>query len=148
MKELDDEGFKSAVTSLRVRIESAAKPHRRDIWRNSKAHNGGTGLAIAATTAATVMPDDLASWARIASGVGTFLIAMSRALDFGTRWRWSVNMNARYMVLLDQLDRVTVLPEADRAGALAAVYDSLAEIRASEDSIPGAGPPNLDKSKV
>lgn len=143
MDELDDEQYAAAISTLRARIESASKPHRRDIWRNSKAHNGGTALAIAATTAATVMPVDLSTWARVASGVGTFLIAISRVLDFGSRWRWSVSMNSRYTVLLDQLDRVTVLPPGERKAALIKVYDALANVRAAEDSVPGAGLPTL-----
>jgi hypothetical protein len=142
MGDTDDE-FEGAVSALRERIEEAIRPHRRDIWRNSKAYNGGTALAIAATTAATVIPANLVTWARIASGLGTFLIAISRALDFGTRWRWSVNMNARYTVLLDKLDRVAVLPISDRRRALVDVYDALAKTRALEESIPGTGLPSL-----
>lgn len=123
--------------SIRATLERAIKSHRG--WGDSVWHNGGTIVAIAATTVATVLPANYSIWARTAAGVATFFIAVSRALDFGTRWRWHLDMRARYSILLDRLDQVAVIPLAERAAILAKIYDDLARVRTQELAIPGAG---------
>ncbi|MEU9455840.1 hypothetical protein [Streptomyces sp. NPDC048277] len=70
--------------------------------------------------------------------MATFLIALLRALDFGSRWRWHLSMRARYTSLVDRVDRVAVLPPDQRSEALAQLYDELARIRAQERAIPGS----------
>ncbi|MFF4629676.1 hypothetical protein [Streptomyces griseorubiginosus] len=94
---------------------------------------------MAATTAATVIPADHAIWARIAAGVATLLIAVARALDFGARWRWHLNMRARYAILLDRVDKVALLPVNARSDALGQIYDELSKVRSLERGIPGSG---------
>lgn len=123
--------------AIRDTLERAIKSHRG--WGDSVWHNGGTGVALAATTIATVLPVNYSTWARGAAGVATFIIAISRALDFGSRWRWHLDMRARYYVLLDRVNQVAVMPPDDRARVLAAIYGDLARVRAQELAIPGSG---------
>ncbi|MEV7393400.1 hypothetical protein [Streptomyces sp. NPDC091215] len=138
MTAADESGLAQAAGNLRATVQRAARPHARAARIDSTWHNAGTGLALAATTAATILPSNFALWARVASGVATFLIALLRALDFGSRWRWHLNMRSRYASLVDRVDRVAVLPPDQRAEALAQLYDELARIRAQERAIPGS----------
>ncbi|GAA3872479.1 hypothetical protein GCM10023084_26800 [Streptomyces lacrimifluminis] len=98
-----------SAETLPETLRKAAKPHKRGAFIDATWHNGGTGLALAATTAA-ILPTSYSTWARIAAGSATFLIALLRALDFASRWRWHLNMRARYTSLVDRVDRVAVLP--------------------------------------
>ena len=134
---LEHENVDVVMDSLRKRVQAAARPHggKRDLLL----HNGSTMAAMAATTTATVLPVAYSTWARAAAGVATFMIAVGRALDFGSRWRWHLNMRARYAVLLDRIDQVGLLPYEERAKALSAIYDDLAKVRALERTIPGSG---------
>jgi hypothetical protein len=118
-------------------IKSAMRPHGGK--RDSLLHNGSTMAAMAATTAATIIPEGFSLWGRIAAGAATFLIAVARALDFGARWRWHLNMRSRYAVLLDRVDQVALLPVDQRADALSRVYEDLFKVRALERGIPGSG---------
>ncbi|MCI3934525.1 hypothetical protein [Streptomyces sp. AN091965] len=138
MGAVDESGTAQAADDLRATLREAARPHARGARVDSAWHNGGTGLALAATTAATVLPVGYSTWARVAAGVATFLIALLRALDFGSRWRWHLNMRARYTSLVDRVDRVAVLPPDQRAEALRQLYDDLSKIRAQERAIPGS----------
>jgi hypothetical protein len=122
---------------LRAAIAQAMRPHGGK--RDSLLHNGSTMAAMAATTVATVLPVDYSTWARVAAGAATFLIAVARALDFGARWRWHLNMRSRYAVLLDRVDQTALLPAADRAEALHGVYQDLFKVRSLERGIPGVG---------
>ncbi|WP_405809831.1 hypothetical protein OG729_34375 [Streptomyces sp. NBC_00210] len=94
---------------------------------------------MAATTVATVLPVGYTTWARIAAGIATFLIAVARALDFGARWRWHLNMRSRYSVLLDRVDQTQLLPVEGRAEALSKIYEDLSKVRTLERGIPGGG---------
>lgn len=129
----------ASIENLRRTIEKAARSHHRDARADSVWHNGGTGIAIAATTAATVLPATYSSWGRAAAGLATFLIAINRALDFGTRWRWHRTMRSRYQVLLDQTEQVLTRPTNEQGPALTHIYDELAKVRAQERTIPGTG---------
>lgn len=130
-------GIEQQTSRLADRIRRAMAPHGGK--RDSFLHNGSTMAAMAATTAATVIPADHAIWARCAAGTATFLIAVARALDFGARWRWHLNMRARYAILLDRVDRVALLPVEGRSAALVQIYDDLSKVRSSERGIPGSG---------
>lgn len=125
------------ASRLSISIKEAMRPHGGK--RDSLLHNGSTMAAMAATTAATIIPANYAIWARIAAGIATFLIAVARALDFGARWRWHLNMRSRYAVLLDRVDQVALLPADTRADALSKIYDDLFKVRSLERGIPGSG---------
>ncbi|MEU8604727.1 hypothetical protein [Streptomyces parvulus] len=122
---------------LTTSIQRAIRPHGG--LRDSLLHNGITMISMAATTAATIIPGDQSIWARISAGIATLLIAVARALDFGARWRWHLNMRSRYEVLLDRVDKVSLLPVDERRAALVQVYDDLAKVRSLERGIPGSG---------
>ncbi|WP_433893208.1 hypothetical protein [Streptomyces sp. CA-111067] len=129
---------------LTATIRAAMRPHGGK--RDSLLHNGSTMAAMAATTAATVIPDGHALWARVAAGIATFLIAVARALDFGARWRWHLNMRSRYAILLDRVDQAQLLPPGVRQEALSRIYDELSKVRGLERGMPGVGAVNQTAS--
>jgi hypothetical protein len=128
--------------------EQAIEQLRSDLKDGIKAHspradsiylNGGTVLALAATGTATLLPMSLSSWARVASAIATFVIALSRALDFGGRWRFHTQMRNAYVALRDRVNRLDVLPDADRSPAAAKIFEDLAILRTEENARPGSG---------
>ena|SRR5579862_2788196 len=126
-----------AIIRLRAELVENVKQHspRGDSFY----HNGGTVLALAATATATLLPMSLSIWAKVASAIATFVIALSRALDFGGRWRWHLQMSNSYRALIDRVDGLDVLPAADRPSAAKKIFDDLVKLRSKENSIPGAG---------
>jgi hypothetical protein len=133
--------FHASAEPLHRTLSQAVRSHQRGARTDSIWHNGGTMLALAATTTATVLPTAYSGWARAAAGLATFLIALARALDFGTRWRWHLNMRSRYQVLLDKTEQVLVLPADEQGAVVRQIYDELAKVRTQERAIPGTGTP-------
>lgn len=126
-----------AIANLQGELAQNVKKHSS--WSDSFYLNGGTVLALAATGTATLLPTHLSFWARVASAVATFVIALSRALDFGGRWRFHVQMANAYQGMLDRVHRLDVLPQADRDASAAKIFDDLAALRSKENARPGAG---------
>lgn len=127
------------IKVLREKLLKGVKNH--STRTDSFLHNGGTAVALAATATATVLPVQYSIWARVASAVATFVIAVARALDFGARWRWHLAMQNKYQTLLDCLDLAAALPETERAKSLQDIYQRLSALRARENTIPGSGLP-------
>lgn len=128
--------------------EEAIQQLRATLTKGIEAHsprgdsiylNGGTVLALAATGTATLLPMSLSFWARLSSAVATFVIALSRALDFGGRWRFHTEMRNQYMALRDRVDGLDVLPAAARSAAAAKIFEDLAALRTKENTRPGSG---------
>lgn len=126
-----------AIIKLRAELDKDVKAHSPT--GDSIYHNGGTVVALAATATATLLPMSLSIWAKVASAIATFVIALSRALDFGGRWRWHIQMRNAYRALIDRVDELDVLPAAGRPAAAKKIFDDLVDLRAKENSIPGAG---------
>jgi hypothetical protein len=70
-----------------------------------------------------LLPTSLSFWAKVASAIATFVIALSRALDFGGRWRWHIQMRNACRALEDRVNALDVLPDADRPTAAKKVFD-------------------------
>lgn len=132
--------FSEKLQKLRANVEREMEYHSPK--PDARYHNYGTALALAATGAATILPETLSIWARISAGIGTFVIALSRALDFGGRWRWHLEMRSQYMALRDRIDQIDTLPEEERIEAVKRIYDQLVALRVQEKSIPGTGAPS------
>lgn len=133
------ETFEVAICKLRRNVENCINLHSTK--GDSFFYNGGTVLALAATATATLLPSSLSLWAKIASAIATFVIALSRGLDFGGRWRWHLQMFNAYTALMDRIDELAVLPEPDRPASAKKIYEDLAALRTKENTIPGAGAP-------
>lgn len=104
---------------------------RLDAW----SYNIATVVALAATSAATIIPYPI--WAKVAAAVATFLIATTRAMDLGGRWRWRWEMRMGYQMLLDSTDEIKILPDDEKLAAFKKVYAGLEDMRKREGNIPG-----------
>jgi hypothetical protein len=122
-----------AIDEVRALLQDGRDKHspRLDAIR----YNYGTLIALAATSAATIVP--WAIWAKAAAAVATFIIALSRAMDFGGRWRWHWEMRMGYQALLDRTTELSALPDAEKLDMLKTIYDGLADLRKREGNIPG-----------
>ncbi len=126
-----------AINHLRAELAEDVKAHSPGA--DSIYHNGGTVIALAATGTATLLPMSLSFWARVASAIATFVIALSRGLDFGGRWRWHIQMRNAYRAMIDRVNGLDVLPNTDRPAAAKKIFEDVAALREKENSIPGAG---------
>src|SRR5206468_396252 len=100
------------ISSLRETLVKELKEHSPTM--DSIYHNGGTLLALMATGAATIIPASYSFWIKVSAAIATFIIALTRALDFGGRWRWHIEMKNGYQALIDRTDELRVLPDDEK----------------------------------
>jgi hypothetical protein len=129
--------FDEAIETLRQSLTASIKKHSP--LADSFFFNGGTVVALAATGTATLLPESMSIWARIAAAIATFVIALSRALDFGGRWRWHIQMGNEYTALLDRVNGLEVLQDAEQREAAKKIFEDLAALRTKENGVPGSG---------
>jgi hypothetical protein len=122
-----------AVDEVRALLQDGWAKHSPKL--DAIRYNYGTLIALAATSAATIIPWSI--WAKVAAAVATFIIALSRAMDFGGRWRWHWEMRMSYQALLDRTTEIGALPDAEKLDMLKKIYDGLADLRKREGNIPG-----------
>ncbi len=130
---------------LTERVQESVKAHspRGDGAR----YNGGTLFVLAATSGAAFLgPVELGAqgWVPpLLSGLAAFAVGAERALSFGPRWRYHLEMEARYKHVLDQIDFLNLtgdaLPEDERKRYYSEIMSDLHELRRREGMIPGAG---------
>jgi hypothetical protein len=106
-------------------------------------HNWGTGIALAASGAATVVAGINPIVGASLAALATFSIGLGRSLQFGKRWAWGLNRQNVYHALIYELNGAALL---DRAGQL----EKIAELyrRMAEERICGGIPPGADESTV
>lgn len=105
-------------------------------------YNGFTAMSLLATGAAAVVATSHPLVASALSAAAAFLIAISRALNFGGRWRWHLQRQADYSKLIYLLNEAALLDdERAQREAVRKVYDRLILQSASDASIPGSGEP-------
>ncbi len=108
--------------------------------------NGTTIVALLFTTLASLLASktisDLAqAWvAPTLSALAGLLIASDRALDFGSRWRFHIEMKNAYRAIKDMVAFYELLPEKDKPKFLADIWVALRSVRAREANLPNAGP--------
>ena len=104
-------------------------------------YNVGTGIALAASGAATVLSAlQLSVWATSTAAIATFFIAISQNLGFRKRWIWGLERAIRYSCMIYRLNALVYLtnePEIDQA--ILSIYDGMREERARDSDIPAGG---------
>jgi hypothetical protein len=129
------------LAPLRQTLEAAMADHERhyDGWL----YNGGTVVALVATTTATVLPS-VSGIAKnniwiiaVCSGVATLLVSLERALRFGERWAYHSGMKARYRFLLDSLVVLFTLTQGEQTRAFRNLMVELRAVRLLESALPG-----------
>lgn len=129
-----------AVSKLRRHLEQSIKEHSHGV--DSALYNGGTAAVILATALATFLPDleGLWSWLpRTLTAFAAFWIALERALNFGARWRFHVEMKSGYRAILASLDILELVPEEDRAEYVESLRHDLLVLHRREAALPGVG---------
>lgn len=122
-------------------IRSSMNQHSH--WIDSALYNGGTVIVILLTGAATFTPDFGEPWtwvARILTGIAACWIAIERALNFGARWRFHVEMKNEYKMVLDKYNIHKILKNRsnkEQAKSLKDILTSLDALRHRESAIPG-----------
>lgn len=134
---------KELTDNLILELKSAVNKHGRDSVGDSIQYNGATVLALAATTAATILPEGYSTLTRILTGLATFLIAIIRALNFGMRWRFHKEMKSKYQNLLDAATLVPSFPEDKQLKAVQAIHSRLSALRVLEGAMPGMEVPEI-----
>lgn len=107
-------------------------------------YNGFTAISLllAAFSSVAANHTDYATLVSIASAVGGLCIALERALGFGARWRFHMEMKSAYRNLQDGVTFVALLPE-DRKGAfLNDWWARLVFVRNKESQLPNTGGSN------
>ncbi len=105
-------------------------------------YNGGTVVAISASAAAAATAGPYPIAAAILSAVAASVVAISRSLDLGGRWRWHLRRQSAYDALLYRLNEAAFLPEDARSAAVRQLYSALVVEQALDAGIPGASADN------
>lgn len=133
------DGLPPQAAPLHTELVDLVKNHSASA--DSFFYNGGTVIALLATGAATVLASTRPLLAAICSGSAAFVIAVSRALNFGGRWRWHLQRQNAYRRLIYHLNEVTLLPPEQQTAELRGIYDALIREKGFDDRIPGSGEP-------
>jgi hypothetical protein len=133
------EGLPDEARPLHSELVQLVKDHRPTA--DSFFYNGGTAVSLLATGAATVLASTEPLLAAACSGLAAFVIAISRALNFGGRWRWHLERQNEYCRLIYRLNQVALLEPESQKSAVGALYDRMIAERALDAGIPGSGEP-------
>jgi hypothetical protein len=125
---------------LRERLFQGAAEHHSARRLDSFLFNGGTAAVLLATTSvALLVSGDVNIWVpRALSAFAAFWVGLERALSFGYRWRFHLEMENGYLRVLDLIDLHEVLPESEREPNLARITQELGYLRQRESGIPGS----------
>jgi|SRR5580658_560364 hypothetical protein len=129
---------------LTGQLEEARKQHRRAV--DGFLYNGGTFVVLLFTGAAAFLPTvtgDHHRWIPQAlAALAALVVATERSLNFGSRWRFHIEMWNAYSALIDMIAfyrASTGLPDSERQKYLGDLWKELYSVRRREAGIPGAG---------
>jgi hypothetical protein len=131
----------ASLEGLRVHLHKCIDEHSK---RKTDAilYNGGTVAVLLATSTATLLPDNLGRFfwiPKVLTGFAAFWVALERALSFGARWRFHVEMLNGYRTIEDMIDFYKLLPADERPKYLQDIFRELYTLRRREAGIPGSG---------
>lgn len=129
----------NSLAPLRDRLVGAAKEHHSARKLDSFLFNGGTAAVLLATASvALLVSEDVNVWVpRVLSGFAAFWVGLERALSFGYRWHFHLEMENGYKSVVDLIDLQDVVPESGRESNLARIAQELGYLRQRESGIPG-----------
>ena len=135
------------MTALRQRVLVNREKHAKDVRTDSRMYNGGTFVVLLFTSAAAFLdPAWLGNVPWIPRALAAFaavLVGLERALSFGGRWRFHLDLRAGYDTVLDMIDFLQYVPQQERDAHIKTTWEALKVVRGRESSIPtGGGAPN------
>lgn len=138
---MSNEEYKAGLSDMKQHVEECMKEHKPGF--DSALYNGGTLAVILFTAAATFLFGlDAWSWIpRVLTGIAAFWIAMERALNFGARWRFHLEMKKGYEMILVMINSMELLPEGERRTELEKIRRDFFGLLRRESAIPGGPGP-------
>jgi hypothetical protein len=134
------EGLPHEAGPLHEELERRVKAHtgNTDMW----GYNGGTIVALFASGTAGVVATLSPVTASILSALAAFAIAVTRTLDFGSRWRWHLRRRARYAGMIYRLNSSSLQSPDEQRSMIRALYVELALEREGDGLVPGTAAPD------
>ncbi len=129
-----------SLEQLKTDIAKAITEHRHDKRGDGIRFNFGTAFILFATASATLIPTEpiwLLWCAKVLTGFAALWVALERALNFGARWRYHIEMQSSYQSILDELNFMSLLDERDRNETLQNIRAELRVLRKRASEIPG-----------
>jgi hypothetical protein len=133
------------LTELAHSLEIAQKRHHT---LDALLYNGGTVIVLLFTSAASLLPtinpdSHYQLTAQILAALAAFVVATERALNFGSRWRFHVEMDSAYSALLNMITiyraSAPFLPDTEKQKRLQEISQEVSVVSRREGGIPGSG---------
>ncbi len=147
---MTEEQFHKLLESYREDIKAQIGEHAKLRGLDGTLYNTITGVVLLCTALLSTLPgaeDGLLFWAaKTLAVLSMFLVALDRTLGFGPRWRFHIEMESSYRMLLDHLIRLETVGPSDRDSRLDKFLGELSAVRSKEHGVPGISAPGDAKS--
>jgi len=142
--------FREIVTDYRTDIQAMIAEHRKYKGWDGTLYNAITGVVLLCTALLSVLPPTQSEsqmfwFAKGIAVLSMFLVALDRALGFGPRWRFHIEMQNSYRTLLDELLALERTSPDDAGPPLIKFRASLASVRSREHLLPGISTTSASK---
>lgn len=134
-----DEQFPLDLDKLAENIERSRERHAGDEKLDNFFFNYGTVAILFLTLVAAFLEPGamgLPVWLpRAMSALAAILVGLERSLSFGQRWRFHIEQENGYQMVLDKITFVKLVPEAERPALLKDIKANVEILRAKESKI-------------
>ncbi len=106
-------------------------------------------VILIATSLAAAIPGIDNKYARIAqflSVLATFVVAAERALQFGARWQFQIEMKTGYQNVIKMIDLHGIIPEDEKEAYIKEIWKTVFALRLRESAILGLGQAASEKA--
>lgn len=135
-KSMDQE----SMDQLKANIAEEVAEHKNAQKGDGLRFNYGIAFVLFATAMSTLIPTE-PTWllwiAKVLTGFAVFWVALERALNFGARWRFHIEMKSAYQNVLDELNFLPFLDEKQRDETRQDIRAELRLLRKRTSQIPG-----------
>lgn len=137
-----EQEFKDVLEKYRGEVKQMADEHAKYRTWDAWYYNGITAIVLLCTALLATLPPgqegSVLYWlSKVFAVLSMFLVALDRTLGFGPRWRFHIEMENSYRILLDQILALQTVEPKDATQPLNELRISLASVRAREHNIPG-----------
>jgi len=135
--------YEKGLAYLSASARSLQAVHTK--WRSwdGVLYNGGTVVVLLCTISATFIPVAQNGWQywlpKALLGFVTFWVALDRAKSYGQRWRFHIERENQYGVLLDLIGVFPSWPDDTKTAKFAEIVAMAQNLRSGESAVPGSG---------
>jgi hypothetical protein len=137
------EEYLAIIDECSKTVDEQIRHHYKCRSLDGTLYNSNTIVLLLCTSLVSCLPSSTEGWLywlpKALAVASTFLIALDRALGFGPRWRFHIELENLYRTLNDQLLTIRTVETGDFESRLRDFRTTLAGVRARERGIPGAG---------